>query len=132
MNPARRHDIAWSLRAQAWLQRVIQTKFWGMDIHPTAWIDPRALIDRTWPRGIHIGPECRIEAEAVVLTHDFTRGVYLDTRLEAGCILGHRSIILPGLTVGAGSAVMAGAVVTKDVPPDSIAVGNPAEFSPRD
>lgn len=40
--------------------------------------------------------------------------------------LGHSSIILPGVTVGDGAIVGAGAVVSKDVPPYGIAVGNPA------
>lgn len=40
--------------------------------------------------------------------------------------IGDRAIILPGVTIGDGVQVGAGAVVTKDVPPDSIVVGNPA------
>lgn len=35
------------------------------------------------------------------------------------------AIVLPGVTVGANSVIGAGCVVTKDVPPDSLAVGNP-------
>ena len=35
------------------------------------------------------------------------------------------------MTIGAGSAVGANAVVTKDVPENSIAVGIPAKFRPR-
>ena len=41
--------------------------------------------------------------------------------------LGAGVIIVPGVTVGARSIIGAGSVVTKDVPPDSIAVGNPAK-----
>ncbi len=41
--------------------------------------------------------------------------------------LGARSIIMPGVTIGRGSVVGAGSVVTKDVPPDCLAVGNPAK-----
>ena len=37
-----------------------------------------------------------------------------------------RAIILPGVTIGKGSIVGAGAVVSKDVPPFSVVVGNPA------
>lgn len=40
--------------------------------------------------------------------------------------LGGGVIVLPGVTIGDNSIIGAGAVVTKDVPPDVIAVGNPA------
>lgn len=39
--------------------------------------------------------------------------------------LGHGVIVLPGVTIGTGAAIGAGAVVTKDVPPFAIVVGNP-------
>jgi maltose O-acetyltransferase len=40
--------------------------------------------------------------------------------------LGGGVIICPGVTVGANTVVGAGAVVTRDLPPDVVAVGNPA------
>lgn len=114
------------------LQRLVQTRIWGMDIDPTAFIETTALIDRTYPRGVHIGPDCYIGEEAVVLTHDFTRGLYLHTRIGARCHLGPRAIILPGLTIGEDSVVAPGALVTKDMPQNSFAMGNPAEIRPRE
>ncbi len=39
--------------------------------------------------------------------------------------VGHAAIILPGVTVGVGAAIGAGTVVTKDVPPFAVVVGNP-------
>lgn len=44
-------------------------------------------------------------------------------RIEAGCWLGSRSIILPGVTVGAGSVVGASVVVSEDVPPNTLLAG---------
>lgn len=43
------------------------------------------------------------------------------------CWIGAGAIILPGVTVGDGSVIGAGAVVTKDVPPSVIVVGVPAK-----
>lgn len=115
-------------RVHAALQRFVQTRVWGMDIHPTAEIATTALIDRTWPKGVHIEAGCRIGHEAVVLTHDMTRGVYFDTRIGARTQLGPRAIVLPGLTIGPDCIVMAGALVTKDMPTGSYAIGNPAKI----
>ncbi|MBI1282696.1 MAG: acetyltransferase [Anaerolineaceae bacterium] len=41
--------------------------------------------------------------------------------------LGHNAIIMPGVTVGTGSVIGSGAVVTKDIEPYTIAVGVPAK-----
>ena len=123
----------WSLikAARAGIRYLVLTRIWGMDIDPSTRIEPSAYIDRTWPRGIHIGPDCYLGEESVVLTHDFSRGVYLDTYIGARCSLGPRAIILPGLTIGDDCVVMPGALVIRDMPPNSVAIGNPAEINPR-
>lgn len=46
--------------------------------------------------------------------------------LEEGCSLGAGSVILPGVRVGTGAMVGAGAVVSKDVPPHTTVKGCPA------
>ena len=47
-------------------------------------------------------------------------------RIGSGAFLGVGSIILAGVTVGEGAFIGAGAVVASDIPPHSVAVGNPA------
>lgn len=47
-------------------------------------------------------------------------------RIERGVLLNVNVCILPGVTVGEGSYIGAGAVVVRDVPPHSVVVGNPA------
>lgn len=49
-------------------------------------------------------------------------------RIEAWADIGTGAVILPGVTVGKGSIVGAGAVVVEDVPPFAVVVGVPARF----
>lgn len=45
--------------------------------------------------------------------------------IEEGAWLGAHVIVGPGVTIGARSVIGAGSVVTRDIPPDVVAVGNP-------
>ncbi|MCB9159898.1 MAG: CatB-related O-acetyltransferase [Caldilineaceae bacterium] len=47
-------------------------------------------------------------------------------RIEDDVWIGARAIILPGVTIGQGAIIGAGAVVTKDVPAYAVCAGNPA------
>src|SRR5665213_251837 len=51
------------------------------------------------------------------------------TVVKRGASIGANATILPGITVGERAMVGAGAVVTHDVPPDAIVVGNPARIT---
>jgi len=53
---------------------------------------------------------------------------FLQTHLRAGASIGANATILAGVTIGEKAMVGAGAVVTKDVPPRAVVVGNPARI----
>lgn len=118
----RLRNLVVSLRRR-WLCRV-----WGMDIHPTAQFSMTTKFDRTFPVGVHVGPNSYVAFEARVLTHDRTRGLYLHTRIGANCFIGGRSLILPGVEIGDNCVVGAGSIVTRSVPSGSVVAGNPARI----
>ncbi len=55
----------------------------------------------------------------------FCRTYALPITIGNGCWIGGGVIILPGVSIGNGSVIGAGSVVTKDIPDNSLAVGNP-------
>jgi tetrahydrodipicolinate N-acetyltransferase len=83
---------------------------------------------------VSIGAGCTLSWDSQILDNDFhpitVGGV--EQPVTAPVVLGDHvwvgtaAIILKGVTIGDGSVVAAGAVVTKDVPPKSIVAGSPA------
>lgn len=49
----------------------------------------------------------------------------LPVRIGKNCWIGAGAVILPGVTIGDNTVIGAGSVVTKDIPSDVVAVGNP-------
>ncbi|MBO4719332.1 MAG: acyltransferase [Prevotella sp.] len=100
-----------------------------MDIGWDVQISWKAHLDKSInPKGIHIGDGTHIVNGAMILAHDACRRLKTNTYIGKDCLIGARSIILPGVTIGDSSIVAAGAVVSKDVPPNSLVAGNPARI----
>lgn len=105
---------------------LILTKLYKMNIASSARISLGAKLDKTYPKGIHIGNESYVASGAIVFSHDYARGLHTDTHIGKQCFIGANAIIMPGLTIGDNVVVGAGAVVTKDVASGCIVAGNPA------
>lgn len=58
----------------------------------------------------------------------FYPATFTSTVIERGASIGANATILCGVTIGAGAMIGAGSVVTRDVPPGEVWVGNPARF----
>ena len=84
----------------------------------------------TLGKNVFMGPECLFYSyqhkfDPVTKQYDG----YTDVRpivIEDNVWLGRRAIIMGGITIGEGSTIGAASVVTRDVPPYSVAAGNPA------
>ena len=103
-----------------------------MHISPSARISFGAKLDKTNGKGIRIGDESFVASGAMILSHDFCRGKHADTIIGKQCFIGVNSVILPGVSIGDNCIVGAGAVVTKDVPANSVVAGNPAKIIKQD
>lgn len=82
--------------------------------------------------GLEIGDNVSVSEEAILfsLQHDLNSPAFEKcggrVRIEDRVFVGARAMILPGVTIGEGAAVGAGAVVTRDVAPFCIVAGVPA------
>jgi maltose O-acetyltransferase len=81
---------------------------------------------------ISIGKNCTLAPGVRVLAHDASTNRSLGITkigsviIKDNSFLGDSTLVLPGVTIGPHAIVGAGAVVTKDIPPNSVAAGNPA------
>jgi acetyltransferase-like isoleucine patch superfamily enzyme len=95
-------------------------------------INRGVLLDGRFP--LTIGKHTSISIFTIILTleHDLFdtegfRSVGAPVSIGERVFIGARAIVLPGVTIGDGAAIAAGAIVTKDVDPFSIVAGVPAK-----
>jgi sugar O-acyltransferase (sialic acid O-acetyltransferase NeuD family) len=80
-------------------------------------------------RGASIGHHCELaEFTSIGPGAVLAAGV----RIDRGAVVGAGSVILPGIEIGANAVIGAGANVTRNVPPHTIVMGNPAKITRTD
>jgi acetyltransferase-like isoleucine patch superfamily enzyme len=108
----------------------------SISIDENTYIGPYTCIGGPGP--VKIGKHCLIAAHSGIVAnnHIFSdptelirnQGVtHQGVVIEDNCWLGYGVKVLDGVTIGEGSVIGAGAVVTKDIPAYSVAVGIPAK-----
>lgn len=121
---ARLRTAGYRLTTRARVQ--LYRKLWKMDIGDHVRLNSSVRLDKTNPRGIHIGEGTLVSFDTAILSHDFVRAKHVDTWIGRNCFIGAKVIVMPGVRIGHHCIIGSGAVVTSDIPDRSIAVGNPA------
>jgi acetyltransferase-like isoleucine patch superfamily enzyme len=104
--------------------RVMLHRWRGVKIGKGAWIGYDAIIETSHPEYVTIKDGASVGIRAVIIAHfrELTGVV-----LEEDVSVGPGAIIMPNVTIGRGSVVTAGSVVTKSVPAMTVVQGNPAK-----
>lgn len=122
--------------------RKLRPKLWrwmGIKVGKDVFIGYSVWIDIGNAHLIEIEDDVHIATGSLLLCHrkdltdyrmgdDYFNLKYLKEKivLKKGCAIGMESIIMPGVTIGEGTVVAAGSVVTKDIPAWTVAAGSPA------
>lgn len=98
----------------------------GVEIGDECKIRPFVFI----PTGVKVGNRVFIGPGVIFMNDKYpkVKGEWklLRTLVEDDVSIGGGAVILPGINIGRGALIGAGAVVTKNVPPNAIVAGNPA------
>lgn len=135
--------LAWSdIRVLVWLSmwhpsmdyRLKYMKMRGVNIGENVHIDLGVMIEFTTPRSVFLEDYTALGYCAQILAHDAAPGALFDlpmrvqeTRIGYNSAVGSYSIIMPGVKVGRNCGVVAGSVLTKNVPDGTVWGGNPAK-----
>lgn len=141
-------------RIFSWLERQ-ELNYWRSRMHVGKHVDMKKGFRVSQPQNItigdyvSIGPDVIFQAHAPIVIDEYTliaAGVVIVTanhflgkreyemrhgeqrpvHIGRNCWLGAGAIVLPGVTIGDGTVVGAGSIVTKDLPAEMICMGIPA------
>jgi acetyltransferase-like isoleucine patch superfamily enzyme len=107
--------MTWRVRLHRWR---------GVNIGNNVWIGYDAIIETSYPHLVTLKDRSSVGIRATIIAHmRETQGVVV----EEDASIGPGAIVLPNVTIGRGSIVTAGSVVTTSVPPMTMVQGNPAK-----
>jgi len=113
---------------------IFYLKLSGVKIGKNTMISLRAKIDVRRGKVI-IGNNCTITYGCIILSHDHAAALLHPSEKSEGktiinddVFIGVNSIILPKVNIGQNSIIGAGSIVSHDIPPNVVAMGNPARI----
>lgn len=134
-----RHAVGLHIGHRTWVHLECYVWFYGrgQNVRTGAAIGDSTRINRRCTLdtrgGLRIGRNVSVSPEVMILTasHDMNDPgfalINLPVVIEDYVWIGTRATILPGVTIGRGAVVAAGAVVTRDVAPMTVVAGVPAK-----
>ncbi|MCM3087772.1 Acetyltransferase (isoleucine patch superfamily) [Bhargavaea ginsengi] len=115
-----------SLSVKRWLYRT----FLGMEIGEKTALALMVVPDTMFPERIRIGRNSIIGFNTTILAHEYLTDEYRlgDVVIGDNVMVGANTTILPGVEIGDGATVSAASLVNRDIPPGSLAGGNPVRI----
>lgn len=125
-------------KASKVIQKIRYTKLQMIgykNISSKAIMESHLNLDRVFPQGIYIGDNTLVASGTTILSHEHVKRDDKDPRnpwvtntyIGKNSFIGVGATILPGVKIGDEVIIGASSVVTKDIPSNSVAVGNPAK-----
>lgn len=114
--------------------RILLHRLRGVKIGRNVHIAYDVVIETAYPHwisignNVHLGIRCTIVAHMNALPPKQKQGEdYVSVRIEDDAYIGVGVIVLANVRIGRGAVITAGSVVTRSIPPMTMAQGNPAE-----
>lgn len=112
-------------------------KIWKIKIGKNTYISPKAYIDHHKSYSVEIGDNCYITRDCIILDHTQEKQggplklwgeiEYGKVKIGNNVFIGVKSVIMPGVTIGDNVIIGAMSLVTKDIPSNVVAYGQPAK-----
>ena len=119
------------------LRLFIYRKLLKIRIGKNTYISPKAYIDHHRKYSVEIGENCYITRDCIILDHtqDKQGGPlklwgeikYGKVKIGNNVFIGVKSVIMPGITIGDNVIIGAMSLVTRDIPSNTVAFGQPAK-----
>jgi len=138
-------EFLWVRTKDHWLQvisrilpyngvRIKLQRMRGVNIGPKVHLGPNVTIDDVYPYFVTIKEGASISGQCFILAHSIPVDFFSDVTesFVAPVVIGRYAwialsvVVFPGVTIGEGSIIASGSIVTKSIPPFVLAAGTPA------